>query len=50
MTCSLAEHADKLSAKLTRKIAYIDDVAGPAAQAAVRRKPGEAVLLTAASD
>ena len=42
----LAEHADKLSAKLTRKIAYIDDVAGPAAQAAVRAlKPGEAVLL-----
>jgi len=42
----LAEHADKLSAKLTRKIAYIDDVAGPAAQAAVRAlKPGEAVIL-----
>ncbi len=42
----LAEHAEKLSALMGRRIAYIDDVCGPAAQAAVRAlKDGECVLL-----
>ncbi|VBB05756.1 phosphoglycerate kinase signature [Lucifera butyrica] len=42
----LAEHAEKLSGKLGIPIQYIDDVAGPAAQAAVKSlKPGEVVLL-----
>lgn len=42
----LAEHADKLSKKLGKPIRYIDDVAGPAAQAAIGAlQPGEAVLL-----
>ena len=43
---SMHEHAGILSAKLQRKIDYIDDVAGPAACEAVRNlKSGEAVLL-----
>lgn len=42
----MAEHADKLSALLGVNVDYIDDVAGPAAQQAVKDlKPGEAVLL-----
>lgn len=42
----MEEHARKLSEKLGRTVRYIDDVAGPAARAAVRElKPGEAVLL-----
>ncbi len=43
---SLEEHAKKLSEKVGRKVKYIDDVAGPAAQAMVKSlKNGEAVLL-----
>lgn len=43
---SMEEHAEKLSSYLGRKIAYIDDVAGPAAREAVQGlKPGEAILL-----
>ena len=43
---SLAEHADKLSAKLGRPVAFLDDVAGPAARAAVRALGnGELLLL-----
>ena len=42
----LGEHASKLSEYLGRPVAYIDDVAGPAAQAAVKAlRPGDAVLL-----
>jgi len=42
----LAEHAEILSGLMGRRIAYIDDVCGPAAQAAVRAlKDGECVLL-----
>ncbi len=42
----LTEHACKLSDKLGRQVRYIDDVAGPAAQAEVKTlKPGEAILL-----
>jgi len=42
----LAEHAEILSALMGRKIAYIDDVCGPAAQAAVKAlKDGEALIL-----
>ncbi|NMB26236.1 MAG: phosphoglycerate kinase, partial [Firmicutes bacterium] len=42
----LTEHAEKLSQKLGQQISYIDDVAGPGAQAAVKALgPGEAVLL-----
>ncbi len=42
----LAEHAEKLSARLRTRVRYIDDVAGPAAQDAVRNlQPGEVVLL-----
>jgi phosphoglycerate kinase len=42
----LAEHAEKLSQKLGGKVAYIDDVAGPAAQEAVKQlQPGEIVIL-----
>ena len=42
----LAEHAGKLSKYLDRPVAYIDDVAGPAARQAVKAlQPGEAVLL-----
>ncbi|KUO75251.1 MAG: phosphoglycerate kinase [Clostridia bacterium BRH_c25] len=40
------EHAEKLSAYLGKEVRYIDDVCGPAAQAAVKAlKPGEAILL-----
>ncbi len=40
------EHAEKLSEKLGKEVKYIDDVAGPAAQEAVKNlKPGEAILL-----
>jgi phosphoglycerate kinase len=43
---SMEEHAERLSSYLGAKVAYIDDVAGPAAKEAVRNlKPGEAVLL-----
>jgi phosphoglycerate kinase len=42
----LAEHCEKLSEKLGIRIRYLDDVAGPAAQEAVKGlRPGEAVLL-----
>lgn len=42
----LTEHAGKLSAKLGKNVRYIDDVAGVAAQDAVKNlEPGEAVLL-----
>lgn len=43
---SMAEHAKKLSDKLGLQVAYVDDVAGPAAQQAVKSlKAGELVLL-----
>ena len=43
---SMKEHAEKLSAHLGVEVKYIDDVAGPAAQAAVKAlKPGEIILL-----
>ncbi|WP_283675461.1 phosphoglycerate kinase [Butyricicoccus sp. Marseille-Q5471] len=42
----LAEHAEKLSMLTGHKVSYIDDVCGPAAQAAVRDLPaGECVIL-----
>ena len=42
----MAEHAEILSKKLGRKVKYIDDVCGPAAQKAVKNlKKGELVLL-----
>lgn len=42
----LEEHAEKLSEKLGKKVKYIDDVAGSAAQEMVKNlKSGEAVLL-----
>lgn len=42
----MSEHAEKLSALLGIEVKYIDDVAGPAAQAAVSGlKPGQAILL-----
>jgi phosphoglycerate kinase len=42
----MKEHAQKLSEKLGSHVAYIDDVAGPAAQEAIKSlKGGEAVLL-----
>ncbi|QQO09148.1 phosphoglycerate kinase [Breznakiella homolactica] len=42
----MSEHAEKLSALLGRPVAYIDDVCGPAAQAAVKNlTDGEAILL-----
>lgn len=42
----MAEHVKKLSQQLGSKVSYIDDVCGPAAQAAVRAlQPGEAILL-----
>ncbi|NLC83641.1 MAG: phosphoglycerate kinase [Ruminococcaceae bacterium] len=42
----LAEHAERLSQLLGVKVAYIDDVCGPAAQNAIKAlQPGEAVLL-----
>ena len=43
---SMQEHTEKLSALLGRKVDYIDDVCGPAAQNKVKSlKPGESVLL-----
>lgn len=43
---SMSEHAEKLSNKLGIPVKYIDDVAGPAAQEAVKDlKPSEVVLL-----
>ncbi len=43
---SMQEHADILTQKLNRKIEYIDDVAGPAAQEKIRSlKAGEGILL-----
>ncbi len=42
----LSEHAEKLSKLLDRRVRYIDDVCGPAAQEAVKTlNPGELVLL-----
>lgn len=42
----LAEHAEILSRLTGRRISYIDDVCGPAAQAAVKAlSPGEAIIL-----
>jgi phosphoglycerate kinase len=42
----LAEHAEILSSLMKRPVAYIDDVCGPAAQAAVKTlKDGEAIIL-----
>lgn len=42
----MSEHAQLLSERLGRPVKYIDDVAGPAAQQAVKElQPGEAVLL-----
>jgi phosphoglycerate kinase len=42
----MSEHAEKLSARLGKPVAYIDDVCGPAAQEKVKAlKPGEAILL-----
>ncbi len=43
---SMEEHAQKLSEFLGKKVGYIDDVAGPAAQEAIKElKEGEALLL-----
>jgi phosphoglycerate kinase len=42
----MAEHAEKLSGHLGRRVAYIDDVCGPAARESVKAlRSGEAVLL-----
>lgn len=42
----MKEHAEKLSGLLGAKVKYIDDVAGPAAQDAIKTlQPGEAILL-----
>ena len=42
----MAEHAQKLTEHLGRPVAYIDDVAGPAAQDRVKAlEPGQAILL-----
>lgn len=42
----LAEHAEKLTELTGHKVAYIDDVCGPAAQQAVKLLPqGEAIIL-----
>jgi phosphoglycerate kinase len=42
----MEEHAERLSAHLGKHVAYIDDVAGPAAQERIRGlEPGEAILL-----
>ena len=42
----MAEHAEKLTKHLDKKVSYIDDVCGPAAQEAVKHlKAGEAILL-----
>lgn len=43
---SLAEHAERLAEKLGRSVAFIDDVAGPAARARIEAlEPGELLLL-----
>jgi len=42
---SLREHADVLSEKLGRKVAFIDDVAGPAARAAIQALGNGEILL-----
>jgi phosphoglycerate kinase len=43
---SLEEHAGKLAAKLNREVKFIDDVAGPAARAAISQlTDGEILLL-----
>lgn len=42
----LAEHAEILSSLMKRPVSYIDDVCGPAAQAAVKAlKDGQAIIL-----
>jgi phosphoglycerate kinase len=42
---SLREHADQLAAKLGRRVDFIDDVAGPAARAAISDLDGGNILL-----
>lgn len=42
---SLREHAQRLSSKLDRKVDFIDDVAGPAARAAIAELGEGAILL-----
>lgn len=42
---SMREHADQLTAKLGRPVAFIDDVAGPAARAAIGRLEAGDILL-----
>jgi len=42
---SLEEHAGKLAAKLGREVGFIDDVAGPAARAAIRDLEDGQILL-----
>lgn len=43
---SLREHAEKLSTKLDRKVDFVDDVAGPAARAAIKElEDGDILLL-----
>ncbi len=43
---SLQEHAEKLSIKLRRNVSFIDDVAGPAARAAIAElREGDILLL-----
>jgi phosphoglycerate kinase len=43
---SMGEHAEKLTAKLNRPVKFIDDVAGPAARAAIAElQDGEILLL-----
>ncbi len=42
---SLREHADRLSEKLGRDVAFIDDVAGPAARAAIEALSDGDILL-----
>lgn len=43
---SMEEHAEKLTNYLGETVKYIDDVAGPAAQVAIKKlKAGEAILL-----
>lgn len=42
----LAEHAERLAAKLGRRVEYIDDPCGPAAQDSVKRlRPGQMIIL-----
>jgi phosphoglycerate kinase len=42
---SMREHADQLTAKLGRPVAFIDDVAGPAARAAISKLTAGDILL-----